>query len=204
MLFQLNGMSRQTYCCIGKFIFTKDNPGPKDVDLSLLTLEELKQFLHNARRGVIAVEDPSGFTEFVNRLIKLQETPAAIVETVPTPVVVPEIKEVKEKTVASPKKDVPKLKQLLTKSVSSIKKTIPEMSVSEIREILDLERNGKKRKNLISIFEEQIDRHTQSVMKSVGSVDVAGKHLIPGVQMSSPMVSDIVESDTVDIEVKYT
>ena len=176
---------------IGKTAWTYDEPGPTEIDLNSISQLELNQIVYNCRRGYLFCGDPEALMALIET-VRPPRSAQVPVPVVPAPVI--PRKPIKTKNIF--KDDIHDLKKLLKSTVSSIKKDVCDLPVSKVRKLLALEKSGKKRKSLISLFNEIITKHQSSVQGVVGDKDV-GKHIYPiGVSgIGSPNVSDIVESE---------
>ena len=154
--------------------FTYDTPGPVTVELESLSEAQKNQLIYNWRRGVLMVDNPEELKSACEML------PAAS----------PKFSTPTEQPIGKPKDPIvtmaeeaettrAKLRALLKEKMPVIKAQVAHMPVNRVKLLLALEQKWKKRKAVISMFEELINKHAQTVIGIVGQDDVGGKVFDP-------------------------
>lgn len=189
MQFQLADKEKVGWIMIGKNIFTFDDPGPKEIDLKTTPLSERNQLLYNCRRGILACGDPDLLLKSCQDVWSASKGFATPNEVPAKPQKRLEIDEVLEK-------DNQTLKDILTGSVATIKRKAADLPPAKIRKLVEFEIVGKNRKGVKTLCNEILTTHANEVMEAVFGEDVGDTITPTGVgQTTSPIVSDIVESD---------
>ena len=94
----------------------------------------------------------------------------------------------------------PELKKLLNKRVNTIKKEAKELSVADLRKTLELEKNGKDRKSVVSFLEELYAKHAEEVTEKLKSMQNNSEKEGLDAQTFLDDLPDVVESNEEEIE----
>jgi len=189
MQFQLADPDKVGWIMIGQNVFTYDEPGPKNIDLSSITSVERNQLLYNCRRGVLACEDPDALVKACQDVWAASPQYQTPNERPIAPAKKLEIDEVLEQ-------DNQELKNMLRGSVAAIKRQVVDLPPAKIRKLLEFESEGKNRKGVKTLCNEILGKHADQVMDKVFGEDVGDTITPTGIAAkTSPQVSDVVESD---------
>lgn len=178
---------KAAFCTIGATSWTFGEPGPHDVDLTKLSVQEANQLLYNLRRGVLSADD---FSE-LEKMLDLAPSPQYA-----TPREVP-IKE-PPKIEDALEEDKKELKKILSGNAASVKKIAQTLRPGRLRKLLELEREGKKRKGVVSFLSELIESHTKSVTANLGIDDMQAQDMVKVNELSTQL-TDIVESEVEEV-----
>lgn len=171
---------------------TFSTPGPIEVDETQLTDDLRKQLVYAWSQGQIILDPPN---------VLMQNVPGLVhVDTLKSQVVVqPSTKASPVTTSTDPYQG---LEKLLTKQLAVIKKKIPTLSVSQLRQLKELEESGKKRKSLLLPIQTILDTHVKQVqaITPADGLQETKEDLKP----YSTIVSDVVESVVETITIPTT
>lgn len=173
---------RSGFLTIGSQVFTYGDPGPRKIDVDGLSPEERRQFIYNINRGVLKAKDIEG-------LVPEQPVAAAPQQALAQPA--QPLQNAIDKAVEEQYK---KLKTLSGKAVASIKKEAVDLGANELQKLKTLELEGKKRKSVLGLIDELLEKHQSTVLANVGGDDV-GAMFADDPQGTSTQVSEVVESD---------
>ena len=174
----LANLERHSMLFIGSISLTSENPGPVTVDVDSLSKEEAYQVLFNIKRGILSTDSSMDALE---KKLSVETTPVQV-----APTAVEEIN--------------PELKKLLNKRVNTIKKEAKELSVANLRKTLELEKNGKDRKSVVSFLEELYAKHAKEVTEKLKSMQNNSEKEGLDAQTFLDDLPDVVESNEEEIE----
>lgn len=163
----LANRERQSMIFLGDPLdFTYDTPGPREVDLDSLTPTQKNQLLYNCRLGILAVDDKEALLQACSG------APAAS-QSFTTAHEQPLGQEPPKDAVDGRKSDLEALKLLLDAHHSTVKKNVRNLRPAQVRDLLELEQKGKKRKTILKFLNEVVGKHTSSVSEDLGPIDLA-------------------------------
>lgn len=192
MQFQLANPERVGFIIVAGATLTFDEPGPVEIDVESLPLDQKNQLLYNCRRGVLACGEPDELIRMCESLVSVAKSYSTPDENPINPTTPPPIVDVVDPV----EEDLKELKTMLKLSVETIKSKVVDLSPSRTRKLLELEVAGKSRKGLKTFLNEILAKYAQGVLDSVGDEDVGDKYsLTTAGQIGSKQVSDVVESD---------
>lgn len=147
-------------CFIGRWNFNFSQPGPRRIDVSELSVNEINQFVYNHRRGVLRIEN------LEELMSKAKELPAASPKFITG-----NEQPVQKKTEPHDIIEQEELafRKLLRSKIEDIKDTVAVMSPAKVRKLIGFEKETKNRKKLLKYLQNILDEHTKSVTKRVGS-----------------------------------
>ena len=140
------------------FHLSFENPGPIEVNTTLLTPEQKTQIRLSLLSGDIKADSVSELNSY--KPVEVQNKMEPIKDILNEP---QDINEVREN----------KIKTLLSKGVASIKKSLPELGITELRLVLSKENSGKKRKQILTETRLLLDKHQKEVAENLAKVDLA-------------------------------
>jgi hypothetical protein len=185
----LANKDRQSMLFLGEPLnFSYDEPGPIEVELGELTEAQKNQLFYNWRQGVLSVSDESQLEEVCN-------TAPAATKSFVTPKELPMARSPKDavQQIDDSKKV---LRKLLSKRIGTIKKEVSQMTISQVRDIIELENEWKKRKGLLKFLDELIGKHEKDVTQRVGVEEVGDSTFPVGVKRDKlDQIMDVIESD---------
>ena len=189
MKLELN-VEKSPFCTIGPFSWTFAQT-EHDVDVDELPAEYRKQLLYNINRGVLKTKDREGLKALAGAM-----QPSTPVPLEQIPIKYQDVAQKASALVKDPiKEDLKPLRALLRQNVTTVKKEAAGYSAGRIRKLLELEKEGKKRKSVISFLAESLEKHELAVMNAVGTEeDTIFNQADPFAK--STQVSDIVESES--------
>ena len=187
----LKDLEKHSILFIGKQIsLTPENPGPVLIDIDSLTEKEAKQVLFNVRMGILSTEYDTALLEERLGLNKVEEPSQ---DQISTP---------KEATpLTSPRKREVRLKKILAKKINVIKKEASNLSVSELRELIELERTYKNRKSLLPFLVEMYGSHTDEVAQNLKAIEDNSEKQGLSPQTFLDDLPDVVESEGKEVEI---
>lgn len=192
MQFQLRDPDKVGFIIVAGSTFTYDEPGPHEIDVESLPLDQRNQLLYNCRRQVLACSEPERLVELCEAVMPAAKSYSTPAEKPITPNTAPQIDEVVDPI----EEDLKELKAMLQLGVHKIKKQARDMPVGRVRKLLELEGKDKNRKSLTSFLNEILAKHAENVLDSVGTEDAGQKFTPVGVQqIGSKQVTDVVESE---------
>ena len=144
----LANLERHSMLFIGSFSLTAENPGPITMDIEALTREEAYQVMFNIRKGVLFAEGDLDLLQS-----KLNTT------TTSTKIEAPVVNKIDAK-----------LKKILSKRVSTIKKETVDLNISDLRKVMELEKEGKNRKTVVNFLDGLHATHTEQVAEKLKSM----------------------------------
>jgi hypothetical protein len=164
---------------VGRFQLTANDPGPMDIIWDHLMPAEKRQVIMGARYGQIEIDKD------IDELVRS-------IQSVPIPIETPS-KSIQE--IITP--DTPQ--QVLNKSPKQVKEMITDSTdLRFIRNMLELEAKGKKRKSILSFLQEKISNIETSVQQSLKK----GLSLeIPMALEKDPFVSEVTDTEVYKIKV---
>jgi hypothetical protein len=174
----------------GGMDFTYDDPGPRTIDLSTLTTEQKAQLFYNWKRGVLAVDNEDELKSLCATPTPPPKSYAFTTDAQP----VAQPKDIDEALKARETK----LKGILRLKVAAIKKELPGLTSSELRGLIELEKQLKNRQKLLALLEEYTQKAYKAVGSAVGTEDVGKKVFNPSAQALDNSM-DVVESDLEDV-----
>ncbi len=179
-------LDRGSFCFIGQHAFTYGEPGPKEIDIETLSDEERKQLLYNIKRGTLIIDDDSVLSQLAesNAAAISQESPRIQQRPVQVQDLSPE---------EAIEKDLEELKTLLKDEVATVKKEATSLRPARARKLLELERDGKARKSVVSFLEKLIDSHA-SIVTAKFAEELEIEDRVKTSQLSTQL-TDIVESE---------
>jgi len=173
--------------------FTYDSPGPIEVELKSLTELQKNQLMYNFRQGVLKVDNPEELKSLCATLPAASpafQTPKeSPIGKVPDPIV--QMAKAAETTRAE-------LRNLLKQKMPVIKAKAAHLPINQIKLLLDLEQKWKKRKAVVSMFEELLNQHAKSVIGIVGIEDVGGMVFDPKAE-ALDKDQEVIESDEKEV-----
>jgi len=194
----LANRDRQSMLFLGEPLnFTYDTPGPVEVDLDQLTPTQKNQLMYNCRIGALAVSDKEALLEACSAL------PAAS-PTFTTGHEQPVAQTAPKDAVDDAKEELNKLKELLDAHHSTVKKNVGLLRPAQVRQLLELEQAGKKRKSVLKVLQEIVSKHSDSVTSQF----VQGGDLMDAPRNQvfqedsgarSTQITDVVESDEKEV-----
>ena len=192
MKLELN-TEKSPFCSIGPFSFTFGQQ-ECDIDVDQLPDEYKKQLLYNINRGTLLTEDKEALASLVSSM--QQATPVPVEQI---PIQHNQVSQRAEAPVKDPiKEDLKPLRALLRGTVATVKKEAATYSIGRLRKLLELEKDLKNRKSVVTFLEEQLERH-QNAVKAV----VIGEDTGPVNQgdpfAQSTQITDIVESEEEEV-----
>ena len=190
MFIQLADINSVPMFFIAGQVLNPKNPGPVELDLSNLPLDQIKQVYYNLQRGIISSPDPTELNKYL-----ITKTPVVAPPSIPTPTSPPRLESGAEDSVLH-------LKALLKESVKTIRVEYRKLSLGELNRLKKLEEEGKKRKSLLKEWTTILEDHQKSVLlmtKELGNPASDGE---PVSKMDLYPLSDIVDSDEETITVK--
>lgn len=192
MQFQLRDPDKVGFIVVAGNAFTYDEPGPAEIDVESLPLDQRNQLLYNCRRGVLACSEPDKLVELCESVL-----PAAKAYVTPAERPVPAARPTSIQEVVDPiEEDLKELRALLREPIKAIQRRVHDLPIGRTRKLLELETKGKNRKGVKSYINEILAKHAESVLGSVGDEDAGDKLTITGIgQVGSKQVSDVVESE---------
>ena len=183
MKVQLN-TDKSPFLHVGPYSFTYETP-EYEVVVNELPEELKKQILYNLRRGVLKTEDK----EEIKNLMDVQPdtpVPANVIPIRPA-----DVAESMEDTIDKNRK---MLKKILLGTIPSVKKEAALLRLGNLRNLKELEEEGKNRKKLVDFFDKRLDAHKTEVAEAKGTDDMnPGDRL--NINVLSTQLSDIVESE---------
>ena len=195
MELSLKNLEKHSILFIGsQLALTPENPGPVLVDVDSLSQKEAYQILLNIRRGVLCTTDTLGVLEKRAEVVEAVQSvnPAiAPASATPTPT----------SSNLSPKKKAIALKKLLAKKIPVVKKEASELSVSDLRELIEIEKSGKNRKSLVPFLSQLYSTHVDQVATKLESLEKNSEKNELTAQTFLDDLPDVIESDKVEVEV---
>lgn len=168
---------------------------PMELDPSRLNPATLRQLIFNINRGYIET-DEDGKKELQDVLVK-QAPPEQKVAA--AEVVKPERKLNPVQVIQN---ELEGLETVLRATIPTIIKECAGFRVAKLRRLKELEEEGQKRVTLLKFLAQKIEDHNKVVSQSVGDEDVGGKYAVHAPGLVSSQVSEIVESDIVQVTIK--
>lgn len=188
MKIELN-TEKSSFCIIGSYSFTFGQT-EYDVDPETLSPDLRKQFIYNLRRGVLLTKEAGALERLLEDEVQI-EAPA-------TPAQQPQVLQPILSDSQRIEEDLKQLRKTLAGNIASVKAEAVNFRVARLRKLLELEKEGKARKSLISFLSELLDQHSSSVLSAVGSEDIGDSHQVDP-QATSTQITDIVESEGEEI-----
>lgn len=192
MKFTLN-TEKSPFYSVGPFVFTFGQL-EHEVDIHELPDEYKKQLLYGINQGSLLTGDREGLAALAKAM---QPTTPIPMEQVP--IKQQQVsKDVKLLTVDPIKEDLKPLRALLRQTVATVKKEAATYNPSQIRKLLDLERENKNRKSVVSFLVDLLEKHEISVLDNMRKSMENGPPRVDPLSIDpnrSTLVSDIVESD---------
>ncbi len=174
----LANLERHSMLFIGSISLTSENPGPVPIDVDSLSKKEALQVMFNIRKGVLSA---TGDLDVLYDKLKVEET--APVAKVPV---------VNEKDV--------ELKKILSKRVNTIKKEVSGLNVSDLRKIMELEKNGKNRKTVNAFLDGLYLTHTEQVAEKLKSMQNNSEKQELDTQTFLDDLPDVLELEEEEVE----
>jgi len=193
MQFQLANKNRVGWLMVGQNMFTFDDPGPKEIDITRLSVLEQNQLLYNCQRGALACSDPDTLINVCHG-VHQQQSPSTS-DSAPTRSIAVTPTETRMSLYEAIEQEDARLKTVLEENVLSIKKQMGDFSTAQLRKLLSMENQGKQRKGVISLLNEMLNKHASEVASKVVGGDIGGIMTPVGVPRDGLNVSDVVESD---------
>jgi hypothetical protein len=173
------------FCAIGTLYWTSVAPGPIEVNLKTLDKKEVQQIRYNLNRDVLLTDDRSELDPYDNMVVNNQ---AASIPSPPT-----------MKLQDALEIDRQELRRALEGRVPSVKKFAQELRPGRLRRLVDLEREGKNRKNLLEFLNMLLTNHTETVKNFLQhGEDLEPQDRIRLAQLSTQL-SDIIESEKEEV-----
>lgn len=182
-----------SFCQIGPFLFIP-NSEDHEIDVNELSDEYKKQLLYDLRRGMLFSNDREGLSELNKSMQPVTPTPVEM-KPVSNESVVKAVKESEDRI----KENIQPLKNLLRQTVATVKKEAANFSVGKLRKLLELEKETKNRKSVVSFLAEKLEQHEKSVTKTVSNGDGKPVRIPDPFRRESTQVSDVVESEVVQV-----
>lgn len=188
-------------CFIGKIYFTFEDPGPRDINVDDLTPNEKVHMYAAWKSGKLFIEG----SEELEKHIKV---------TTPEEQRAKQLVTQKAAKPPKPSMNEQELRRILREKITVIKETIPTLSLKETKELFELEKITKNRKQITSILSDIIDKQTRAVVDSIGEgkdedmfkVNDKSVRGTLTIQQYLDSVGDVIESDieevTIDLGVK--
>lgn len=174
----LANLERHSMLFIGSVSLTSENPGPVTLDVDTLTKEEAFQVLFNIKKGVLSA---TGDLETLQSKLNIEQA-------------APKIKV----PVADEKDD--KLKKILSKRVNTIKKEVRDLNVSDLRKVMELEKEGKNRKSVNSFLEGLYATHAEQVAEKLKSMQNSSEKEGLDAQTFLDDLPDVLELEEEEVE----
>lgn len=189
MKFVLN-TEKSPFCTVGPFSFTFGNE-EHDIDVGELPDEYKKQLLYNVNRQVLMTDDREGLASLSGSLQKNTPVPQEQI-----PLKASQVAQKAAAIVKDPiKEDLKPFRTLLRQTVATVKKEANGYNPSQLRKLLDLERENKNRKSVVNFIAEKLAQHEMSVIDSIGP-DVAPADNPYAIDpLRSTQITNVVESD---------
>ena len=193
MRFELN-IEKSPFCTVGPYSFTFGQE-EHEIDVDQLPDPLKRQLLYNINRGVLLSNDENGLAALAGAMQPVTPVPQEQV-----PIQYQKVAEAVRVPVKDPiQEDLKPLRALLRKTVATVKKESASYSVGKLRKLLELEKDGKNRKSVISFLKEYLEKHELSVVARVGPPDDDDSYKTLDRLSIDPrrstQVSDIVESE---------
>jgi len=192
MQFQLRDPDKVGFIIVAGNTFTYDEPGPHEIDVESLPLDQRNQLLYNCRRRVLACSEPEELVKLCEAVMPAAKSYATPAEKPVKATQPPQIDEVVDPF----EEDLKQLRAMLQLGVNKIKKQAKDLPVGRVRKLLELEANRKNRKSLKAFLNDILAKHAEGVLDSVGDEDTGEKFTPVGVgNIGSKQVTDVVESE---------
>ncbi len=184
-----------------------ENPGPVEIDFDSLSSQNKNQIVLAINRGLLEGKLPFTTRVEPQPLLVNKE----IIEIAPPIVETFNIAPAKEMEVTDYQKEkVKELKKFLNKSWVSIKKNIRSFSLSDLKTMIALEKEGKDRKVVKDLIDEVLSLHQSQVLKNISieetnvvALDTTKTTVMSGLKREHwNNIGDIVESEEEAISFK--
>jgi len=192
MKFTLN-TEKSPFYSVGPFVFTFGQLD-HEVDIQELPDEYKKQLLYGINQGSLLTGDKEGLSALVKAM-----QPATPIPMEQVPIKQQQVSKVVNKLTVDPiKEDLKPLRALLRQTVPTVKREAATYNPSQIRKLLDLEKENKNRKSVVTFLVGLLEEHEMSVLDSLSGDPGDDRVVVDPLSIDpnrSTLVSDVVESD---------